>query len=429
MRHFPLENCNRPHARPGGAMLLVMGALTVAFILGMIFLASSTTSSGAAKRIEDHARARQIAESGLDITLDYLRRTPDWRDHRQPGNWAELKSMHGGSLTVHAQFTEHSDDPVAITTTAHYGTGSAMLTANLLVERNVGGQASLGVVIGQDLELIGNARIDGFDSRIGAYGASNRTSDAVITMMAGTVLLNGSSTLLGDLVLGPAVNPDTDVITTGTASVTGRVSRIGAVMDAALADPAIEAPLTNPGLSHWGTEHIGTPGQTTFYRWDELLTRGSLQLIVQGPVVALVEGDVRFTAGSRIDIQPDASLTLYGNGRFELSGNAEVNMNSADPTRFTYYGLTAQPISVMGSGRTYGRIIAPLSDLRISGAAGRVHGVVHVASATLQGSGSIHQDVNPDVLDFLQGGYVGVQQHDGGEAGTSTVKVLGRSDR
>lgn len=90
--------------RSGSTLILVMIATAVALVLGLTFLASSATITGIAQTMEQHAQARQIAESGLTTAIDYVHRTPTWRNDRAAGRWVEDFSFGGGSYSIEADF-------------------------------------------------------------------------------------------------------------------------------------------------------------------------------------------------------------------------------------------------------------------------------------------------------------------------------------
>ncbi len=73
----------------GVAVLLVLIALAMATILSMSFLNSQGTSLGIAKNIEDEALARGLAESTLDMAIEYIRgNSSGWRSEQSSGVYA-----------------------------------------------------------------------------------------------------------------------------------------------------------------------------------------------------------------------------------------------------------------------------------------------------------------------------------------------------
>lgn len=95
-------------APSGSAMILVLVAISIAFVMGLTFMASSASVTGVAQTMHHHAQARQVAESGLTMALNYVQRTPDWRDARSNGAWFTDYALFGGSVSVSGQFPQFS---------------------------------------------------------------------------------------------------------------------------------------------------------------------------------------------------------------------------------------------------------------------------------------------------------------------------------
>ena len=58
----------------GVAMVLVLVALAMATVIGLSFLNTQSTSTGIARNVNSQTRARGIAESAMEMTIDHLRR-------------------------------------------------------------------------------------------------------------------------------------------------------------------------------------------------------------------------------------------------------------------------------------------------------------------------------------------------------------------
>lgn len=85
-------------------MVLALLTVAIAFVVGLTFMASSTTAVGTASVMSGHAQSRQIAESGLGVAISYLERTPEWRTSQPQGEWIHDFALLGGTLTVAAAF-------------------------------------------------------------------------------------------------------------------------------------------------------------------------------------------------------------------------------------------------------------------------------------------------------------------------------------
>ncbi|MDH3584203.1 MAG: LamG domain-containing protein, partial [Phycisphaerae bacterium] len=101
------ESCNRSVRRPRGtgrcrglALILVMIALALALTLALTFVSETSTSIAISRNVQGHAHARQIAETGLTVTMAYIRRTPDWRNQQSHGVWVTDEGYGGGTFTI-----------------------------------------------------------------------------------------------------------------------------------------------------------------------------------------------------------------------------------------------------------------------------------------------------------------------------------------
>jgi hypothetical protein len=90
----------RPRARRAVALLLVTIAVIVSSIIAYTYLAAQETSIGIARNIKNHAQARYIAESGLNLTMDYIKSDDNWRTNRPLGVWATNIAFGAGAYTV-----------------------------------------------------------------------------------------------------------------------------------------------------------------------------------------------------------------------------------------------------------------------------------------------------------------------------------------
>ncbi len=259
-----------------------------------------------------------------------------------------------------------------------------------------GGGDAYGVATIGQIKLIGAAKIDSFDSSQGAYGVLNHASNALVVTNGTSshiVQLIGAASVQGDIHVGPGANANQAVQTSGGASVTGTIDNLSNALDISVDDPGISGPVTDPDLSSWGSKTFGSPGSTQTYHWNELTLQGAVTVHINGPVRALVEGDVNLAAGSTIDFGEAGSLELYVKGDYEMSGNAAVNVNTAVPSKFQVYMLDDGDVNLTGNSHMYGTIVGPQSDCTISGNAD-LFGLFHGNTLQISGSGALHHDVN-----------------------------------
>jgi hypothetical protein len=91
----------------GVAMVLVLIALAMATVIGLSFLNTQSTTTGIAQNATKQTHARGIAESALEMTIDYIRTNSDWRNQKADGVWVAVNdansSMDGGKFSIIVQ--------------------------------------------------------------------------------------------------------------------------------------------------------------------------------------------------------------------------------------------------------------------------------------------------------------------------------------
>lgn len=116
----------------GSALVLVMVAVALATVIGVTFLNTARMSTQVTRIIDDHAQARQIADSGLHLAVSYLERTPNWRESMDNGVWVSQFPLHGGEVTIEAQY-DPTPPVTSIPITNHsFESGTGMLSDGIL---------------------------------------------------------------------------------------------------------------------------------------------------------------------------------------------------------------------------------------------------------------------------------------------------------
>lgn len=395
----------------GMAMLLVLMAVGIAAVLAMSFLHSQDTTTAIAGNLRNQAEARTIAQTGLDTAIAYVKGHSDWRTAKNPGPWVTDQAFAGGRYSITASdptgdFTDNTTDPLTLKSVGEYG--GVTQTAEATLTPQAGTSVPGGVAVTGAVTLLGNARIDSFDSSKGPYGWSGSGSNAVVVTNStanGAVRLTGSSKIYGQLKIGPQGHAANVVNDTDQAYVTGQVTALNQTTSMSVASPGIGGAATDPGLPSWGAANLGSQGQTTTYHWSSLSLNGSTQITVHGTVSILVNGNVDLSGSTRFVLDSGASLKIYTQGQFKLSGGASINMNTANPSRCEVVSLGGQAVRVAGGGQMYGVVLAPDSDVSITGGAS-LYGLLQGRSLTLTGSAALHQDTHTTMpSDGAGGGY------------------------
>jgi hypothetical protein len=90
-------------------LLLALFAVTIASVLALSFLSAQSTSLGIARNIQNHSRARYVAESGLELAVAYIRSDEDWRTNQLHGIWVADEASGEGTFTIIGEDGEDTD--------------------------------------------------------------------------------------------------------------------------------------------------------------------------------------------------------------------------------------------------------------------------------------------------------------------------------
>jgi hypothetical protein len=90
-------------------LLLAIIAVAIAATLACSFLVSQRTTMGIARNIENHSKARYVAESGLELAIAHVRANETWRTDHPNGTWVTDEPFGAGTFTVVAEDGEDTD--------------------------------------------------------------------------------------------------------------------------------------------------------------------------------------------------------------------------------------------------------------------------------------------------------------------------------
>ena len=108
------------------ALFMAVLGVAVAMVLSVSFLNATVTSSSIAQNVTRQAEARAIAESGMSIALEYIKRNDDWRTVQNNGQWASNHAFGYGAFAIDAvdadgDLTDNNSEPLALTVTSTVG--------------------------------------------------------------------------------------------------------------------------------------------------------------------------------------------------------------------------------------------------------------------------------------------------------------------
>lgn len=408
----------------GVALLLVVISLAVATVLALTFLASQSTTIGITRNLDRHARARQIAESGLALAMHEVRSNESWRDDHAHGTWVANQPYAGGMFTIighdgvdedgdgvlslafgetDGDLADDPDDPATLTVVGEFDGVVHRVRATVWPAGDGGGGSvvpAASVFAATTISLSGSASIDSWDSTIGPYGGSNADDNAVIitnSTASAAVKASGSAVYRGDIFVGPGGDPANvfDGYGWGTGGVTGEVQPLPDDSPAEVEVPPHNILLPSSGnvsaSGGSGWVYLPNSGAGGDLRINNLNGGGSKKIKVRGDLRLRVDGNVNIGGSSDLELDTDASLTMWVAGSVSFGAGIDVNGQTRDPARMIIYVTNGGDVKISGSSHVYATIIAPDSDGDISGSA-ELFGTFQGRSLDLSGSARLHQD-------------------------------------
>ncbi len=227
-----------------------------------------------------------------------------------------------------------------------------------------------------NVEIAGNVVTDSYDSRNGAYGATNKGNNGDVSTdatSAGAITVDANATVKGDAKAGPGADLATAIVEGTPNSIKGDKTTETSVMPMPLS--AIPSGITNLGdlkLSGKGSMTL----TTGTYWFSSISITGNGQLTISGDVKIYVTGSI--DAGGNGIVNPNGtppSLLLYG---------------TVDPTN---PANKCTDVKIHGNGAFAGAVYAPAASIDVVGN-GEVYGALtgNTVKFTGSGHGGFHYD-------------------------------------
>lgn len=184
----------------------------------------------------------------------------------------------------------------------------------------------------EKIEIDDDCIVDSFDSSVGPYGGANIGSSAWVSTNAydksDQVKVKNDSTINGTVLIGPNGDIDKVVDVDGDSTVTGGVGMLPAPRSV----PVVTPP--SLGASVGDREYVsGIHFLSSDLRCKKLKLDSGAILKIIGERRVRVDDKVEMKDGSKIELEPGATLELYVKKDMKLEKNCEVNMNTGDPRR------------------------------------------------------------------------------------------------
>lgn len=376
--------------RRGVVLVFVLVAVLMAATLASTFLGGQSTSIGIARNVDNQARARFVAESGLELAIAHVRSNSSWRTDQSHGTWVTDEAFGQGTFTIVGEDGLDSDgdgiiddgdknladddsDPLTLTVTGKYGGASHSVRA---VVTPVSGSCSPGLVVSDQIEAKGKGM--GKDA---GKGKTAQTGDGsrILPLTSGASITTNSTSkdkikakehavISTDVYIGPGKDPDKepgDVVTIeGDAKVTGTIY----ALDEAIAIPTLTEPI-NVGSDLGNlTLSSGTTTWTTDRHHGKLEVKNSAILQIDGDVTVLCDDEVKFKNDSQLNILKDSTFTLYVKKKCKVENDALLNIKTSDPTKFIIRYLAAEKdgsIEIKNDSQVCATVEGPACELKI----------------------------------------------------------------
>lgn len=357
----PLENSR------GILLLTTYFLIAVVSIFSLALFARSNVFLQTTERNQNRVVAFNMAEAGMDQAMKALEGDLTYAG---AGYTSLATSTVRGGYDVSVSSVADNDAVRLIRATGYAPDNT--VTSRAYEQRGVLAYAQINeesyfdfAVFAKDsMHINGNALVDSYDSRNGAYGGANIGSSGDIgTNSAGasTVDLNGNVMVNGDAAVGPSGDPSQVIDMTGGSTITGDQSALTKEKDY----PAVTTDVVSQGPLSIGGNTTYTLASGT-YHFSSLDIKGNGKLKLTGEAVIYVSG----------------SVSIAGNG---------ILTSGDSPPNLILYVTTADTVKISGNGDFFGGIYAPDSNVQVSGN-GELYGAVVSNNYHQAGNGGIHFD-------------------------------------
>ena len=367
----------------GSAITLVMLVVVLLISMGMGLLNLGLKSRTISIRSSSDIAARCAADAGLTKALFEMNeklKVKPWNDSILPSetqislpycdavySYTVTKDSASGSYILQATGTSAQSQRTVSCTLQLQGPFEAAIFTNGFINLNNSAEVDWY-----------NYDEDDANMKVG----TNSTAD-------GSVRLAHSAIIRGDVAVGVGGDPDTAIDLSYHAIIEGQTS--------ALTEEVELLPVTVPEAidslpSGGDINNDITISSSSKYSSIDLGNHETV--LINGDVILYITGDITLGNSAELQIEPDASLTLYLGGNFEGKNSSAVNNETQDPGSLQIYGLdSCETMVFKNSSDLYGAIYAPNADIIMKNSAD-VYGAVVSKSFDMKNSGTFLYDAS-----------------------------------
>lgn len=382
----------------GSILTAVLLLLALVLLLGLPVLQLADATRKASVEEQMKTQAFYLAEAGLAhgqlaalTRLEELATQSGWDPHNLVGSTPFLEvtpelPLATGTYKARAWLSHLADDRYEVLVQARGIPNSGERLAQIttlrfpVTIRSGHGDAVLDMALfgGGGFKLTGSSTIDG-------HVVSNAT-------IPGSIEITGTSSITGNLTLGPGANPEQVVAlpswrTLGT-TVDGTVG--------ALASPRFYPPVkmpATPSLPARAALFAGwNPGPPHFIDADgyypEIIVKSELRIQVGGGKRHLRVGKLEISGSGRLVIEGSGKLVLYVDNEMTVANSGAFN-SGGQPEQALIYYYGERDFTLTGSGTFRGTIQAEKANVRIGGSGSMWGHIITGGTAVdLTGSGT-----------------------------------------
>lgn len=381
--------------RPGYATPLVLMVVVILFVIGSGLLGIGLRSSLLSVKTASKIKARCAMDAALAkavFEMNEKLKTVPWNDSVLPE--ATNESLPNSEATYSYTVTGDIASGYSVDAVGMSGSCTQRVTAGLRLE----GPFGMAIFSDDGITLENSASIDWFnyslDEKLLQVG-TNSTD-------AGTVVLNVSAIINGDVVVGAGGDPDV-VIDDLLGTITGDTYSLTEMYEL----PMVEVPeslelLPSGGILNDTTTIVGPA------KYDEISLTNNRVVTIDGPVSLYVVGNMTVDNTGEVRIvdagsNPDAYLTVYLGGDIQVVNSGLVNNLAADAKKLKVYCLdSCENVTLSNSVDFYGTIYAPTADVVIDNST-NVYGAIVAESFVQNNSADLNYDASlrdVDVTDW-----------------------------
>lgn len=373
------ENTGKKNKQRGAALLLALVLTVGLIILGSGYVAVVRSNYQLSLISYADVEALHIAEAGVEFAIWEI--AYGGRDFLAADGWSgvnpfirtDIVRTSGGDAIGEYQLTviDSGSNSYEILSRGFFpsqaGSLSERIVKVVVEQENLFEQAMFGM---GSITLSPFVYIDSYDSRLGAYGGANVSSNGdLITWSISTSSpyaadIGSSSVVNGNLTIGVGGDVSAAIKMSPGSSITGTKSTLLKVKTP-YSVPDISGTLPYQGslsVPAHGTATISSSGE-----YDSITLGPNATLIVDSEVSLYVDGAVNFANHSSMIIDPTVKVSLVINDTLTFGPFAQIVNSSFDPKRFTIYCTDNVASFELGAqGQFYGNVYMPNSDFTVA---------------------------------------------------------------